>query len=65
MLSNQSVSGHPSPAPTAHGVLPASLYCSVSWSSCYHVSGGWAPSSWSEFGLYQMTLFEFAFATTP
>jgi hypothetical protein len=62
MLSNQSVSGQPSPAPTAQGVLPEPLILLVSASSpCQSVGG----SSVSLAGSYQTVLFEFALATIP
>jgi len=62
MLSNQSVSGQPSPAPTAHGVLPSLFSFCVSASRPFQVVGGVA---FSRAGSYQTVLFEFPFATIP
>ena len=62
MLSNQSVSGQPSPAPTAHGILPAALSFVVRASSPSQSVGG---SSVTLDGSYQIVLLEFALATIP
>ena len=68
MFSNQSVRvqelSRPC-APTAHGVSPFASYCLVISRSWSHVVGISKPFCWKDFGLYQMTLYEFAFATTP
>jgi hypothetical protein len=68
MFSNQSVRVHELSrpwAPTAHGSLPMDLYFCVMVMSSAQVFGIWKPFCWKDVGLYQITLFEFAFATTP
>jgi len=58
MLSNQSVSVHESLAPSARGVLPASLsFLITAWKSS-HVLGTVIEAVLNSFGLYQMVLFE-------
>ena len=68
MFSNQSVSVHelgPGPQPRPQGVRPFALYAFVNESSCAHVFGILKWYFLKESGLYQMTLFEFAFTASP
>ena len=68
MFSNQSVRTHWlwfGPSPIAHGVWPFCLYFFVSATSCAQVFGALKWYCLNDCGLYQMTLFEFAFAGTP
>ena len=65
MSSNQSVSGQPSPAPTAHGVCPFAFSLFVSETSWAHVFAGERPYFLKSCGRYQTRLFEFPLAGTP